>query len=352
MSNRRKFLRNALLSAGIAPAFSLLPAKVRAANQPRPNQPAADLPSPGIPVAERRNAAEPNTGAESRTAAEPSDLSKKLKSLTRNTVWKLADQIKINFRTFHCQGMVKIGDEFWVSSVEVDPPATGTWDRSKGKGHLFKIDSKGNQLADITIGEGAIYHPSGIDYDGKYIWIAAAEYRPDSQAIIYRFEPATQHLKEVFRWEDHIGGVLRDPETNTLHGISWGSRRFYQWQLDSEGKPKLPATGSHRDTAKLNNSFYIDYQDNQYIGGHEVVYTGLNAYKRPDGTRMAIGGIEVVDLRLGLPVHQVPVELWSPSTGTIITQNPSYFEVADQRLRACFMPDDNVSTIYVYETGV
>ncbi|MBS1606073.1 MAG: hypothetical protein JST42_25675, partial [Bacteroidetes bacterium] len=231
-----------------------------------------------------------------------------------------------------------------------EPPAAGVRDRSKGMGHLFRIDGNGNQLADIAIGEGAIYHPSGIDFDGKYIWIAAAEYRPDSQSIVYRLEPGSQQLKEVFRWQDHIGGILRDPETNTLHGISWGSRRFYQWPMDSQGNVRLPETGAHRDHAKPNNSFYIDYQDNQYIGGREIVYTGLNAYRKPDGTKTAIGGVEVVDAQLGLAVHQVPVELWSPATGAIITQNPSYFEMAGQRLRAYFMPDDNVSAIYVYET--
>ena len=315
MSNRRKFLRNALLSAGAAPAFSSLPIVASAAS-----------------------------GSTS--------LSKKLKSLTRNTTWRLIDQIKVNFKTFHCQGMVKIGEEFWVSSVEVEPPATGAWDRSKGKGHLFRIDGKGNQLADIAIGEGAIYHPSGIDFDGKYIWIAAAEYRPDSQAIIYRLDPATQQPIEVFRWQDHIGGILRNPETNTLHGISWGSRRFYEWPIDGDGKVRLPKTGAQRDTAKPNSSFYIDYQDNQYIGGGEIVYTGLNAYKKPDGTKMAIGGIEVVNTSLGLPVHQVPVDIWSPATGAIITQNPSFFEVTDDRLRAYFMPDDNVSTIYIYEADI
>jgi len=63
-------------------------------------------------------------------------------------------------------------------------------------------------------------------------------------------------------------------------------------------------------------------------------------------------GIEVVNTSLGLPVHQVPVEIWSPATGAIITRNPSYFEVRAGQLRAYFMPDDNVSTIYVYEVGI
>jgi hypothetical protein len=257
--------------------------------------------------------------------------------------------IKIGFKTFHCQGMVKIGDEFWVSSVEMGTTADGLIDRSTGKGHLFRISIAGHLLADISIGEGSIYHPSGIDFDGKYIWIAAAEYRPDSQAIVYRFDPATKELKEVFRWEDHIGAVARNKETNTLHGISWGSRKFYKWELDENGNVQTPLAGP-KDAAILNHSFYIDYQDNQCLGGREMLYTGLSSYKRPGGQPMTIGGLEIVDLEKGLPAHQVPVQLWSPVTGAVMTQNPSFFELMpDDRIRAYFMPDDNESTIYVYE---
>src|ERR1700754_240545 len=184
MTNRRDFFRTTVIPAGALFLGSTLPSQAQAA-----------------PVQK----------------TEPGALSKKLRSLTRNTVWRLADQIKVQFKTFHCQGMVKSGEYFWVSSVEVESPASGAADRSKGKGHLFKIDNKGQQLADIAIGEGSIYHPSGIDFDGTSIWIAAAEYRPDSQAIIYKFNPQSMQLQEMFRWQDHIGGILRHPASNTLH---------------------------------------------------------------------------------------------------------------------------------------
>ena len=321
-------MQRALLPAGTLYLSSLLPSPVKAAVREKERTPDQRLPKQNIP--------------------DQSGLSKKLRALTRNTVWQLVDQVKVHFKTWHCQGMVKIGNVFWVSSVEMEIPATGAWDRSKGKGHLFKIDDKGNKLADIAIGEGAICHPSGIDFDGTHIYIAAAEYRPDSQAIVYRFDPKSQQLQELFRWQDHIGGILRNPLTNTLHGISWGSRRFYQWQLDQTGKAQLPS-GQAIDSARLNPSFYIDYQDNQYIGGQEIVYTGLSTYKKPDGTRIAVGGIEVVDIEKKLAVHQVPVNLWSPVTGAVITQNPSFFELNGDKLRAYFMPDDNESTIFVYE---
>ena len=61
----------------------------------------------------------------------------------------------------------------------------------EGVGHVFKVDMKGNLLADLRIGEGAIYHPGGIDYDGRYIWVPVTEYRPNSRSIIYRVDPIT-----------------------------------------------------------------------------------------------------------------------------------------------------------------
>ena len=88
------------------------------------------------------------------------------------------------FRTFHPQGMVKIGETLFVSSVEVIDRDAG-----KGVGHLFKIDMAGALVADLRLGEGAIYHPGGIDYDGTSIWVPVAEYRPDSRSIVYRVDP-------------------------------------------------------------------------------------------------------------------------------------------------------------------
>src|SRR6187455_3465049 len=94
--------------------------------------------------------------------------------LTRTTKWMRVATVPIGFNTFHPQGMVKIGGSFFVSSVEVHDRDAG-----KGVGHLFKIDAtNGTLVADRTLGEGAIYHPGGMDYDGKDIWVPVAEYRP------------------------------------------------------------------------------------------------------------------------------------------------------------------------------
>src|SRR5215208_4329410 len=114
--------------------------------------------------------------------------------LTRDSVWTRVRAVPMTFRTFHPQGMVKIGETLFVSSVEVRVPAKrgvqpdGRHDRDTGEGlgHLFKIDMSGRLLADLKIGEGTMYHPGGIDYDGRNIWVTVAEYRPDSRSIVYR----------------------------------------------------------------------------------------------------------------------------------------------------------------------
>jgi hypothetical protein len=70
--------------------------------------------------------------------------------------------------------MVKIEGFYVVSSVEIKRPTTrfpapvGVHDRDTGEGagHLFRFDEKRDLLADVPLGEGAIYHPGGIDYDG------------------------------------------------------------------------------------------------------------------------------------------------------------------------------------------
>jgi hypothetical protein len=47
----------------------------------------------------------------------------------------------------------------------------------------------------------------------------------------------------------------------------------------------------------------------------------------------------------------VPVELWSPS-GKPMTQNPFWVEATESGLRAYFMPDDDKSTLFVFEAAV
>lgn len=286
-------------------------------------------------------------------------VSDRVKLLTRGTQWKQVAAIPMAFDTQHPQGMVKIGDDFYVSSVEIRkrttryPQPVDGYDRDTGEGagHLFKFDRTGKLLADLPLGEGSIYHPGGIDYDGRYIWVPVAEYRPNSASIVYRVDPATMQATEVFRFKDHVGGIVHDTDAKTLHGVSWGSRRFYRFTLDDAGKVTNASTPP-AELRKMNKSGYIDYQDCKYLGRHEMLCSGLNNYQmKKDGPRFSLGGFEIVDLRTGLPVAQMPIELWTES-GLPMTQNPFWVEPTPTGLRAYFMPEDNKSTLYIYEADV
>jgi Family of unknown function (DUF6454) len=275
----------------------------------------------------------PAAGADNRSL-----VAERVVQLTRASAWKLVSSVPVKFPTHHPQGMVRIGDVFYVSSV----------DKTKAAGHLFKIDAGGNLLADLPMGEGSIYHPGGIDYDGANIWVPVAEYRPDSRAIVYRVDPATMKATEVLRFADHIGAIVHNTDDRTLHGVSWGSRRFYRWTLGADGK--VTNAGVPPDKLRtLNTSHYIDYQDCKYAGARRMLCTGLTELRQgPNAPVFRLGGIELVDLSDGRPLHQVPLLLWTPG-GMDMTHNPVWFEPTAAGLRGYFMPEDDTSTIYVYE---
>ena len=299
----------------------------------------------------------------------------RVQRLTRDSHWTLVATVPIRFTTHHPQGMVKIGDTLFVSSVEVKvrtrrfEQPTGGYDRTAGDGvgHLFKIDMSGRLISDLTLGEGAIYHPGGIDYDGRHIWVPVAEYRPNSRSIMYRVDAATMKASEVFRFGDHIGGIVHNTDDRTLHGVSWGSRRFYRWTLDSDGKA-TNADAPPETLRTLNPSHYLDYQDCKYVGGRRMLCSGVTELRpKADAAPFRLGGIDLVSLQDGRPLHQVPVLLWTAG-GLDMTHNPVWIEpfdspdtgaVAQGRrsagrsgLRAYFMPEDDSSTLYIYEVDV
>ena len=287
----------------------------------------------------------------------PSRAADRVTRLARTSNWTLVASFPLGFNTHHPQGLVKIGDDFYLSSVEITTrtrpyaqPIDGyDRDTGEGSGHLFKFDRSGRLLADLRLGEGTIYHPGGIDYDGRHIWVPVAEYRPNSRAILYRVDPATMKGTEVLRFADHIGAVVHDVEDNTLHGVSWGSRRFYRWTLDAAGRVTNGDVAPEK-LRTLNPSHYLDYQDCKYAGRRRMLCTGVTEMRSaPGAPPFRLGGIDLVSLADGRPIHQAPVLLWTPG-GLSMTQNPVWLEASDGGLRAYFIPDDNTSTTYIYES--
>jgi hypothetical protein len=298
--------------------------------------------------------------SEAAAATVPNPLGNQMKRLNASSVWTQVGETKLAGAAYHPQGLVRIGDAYYVSTVEILTPttrldpATDGYDRTPGtgKGHVLKFDLAGNLLADLQIGEGTVYHPGGMDFEGAHLWVPVAEYRPDSQALLYKIDPVAMRATKVFGFKDHIGGLSRNPEDNSLHGISWGSRRFYRFSLDAAQTRSPEALVPPADLRRPNHAFYIDYQDNQYLGGNEMIYTGLTAFAAtPNSNAFALGGLEIVNLETGLPVHQVPVKLWAKSRRPMTT-NATWFESTATGIRAYFVPDDDIASVHIYDVAV
>lgn len=287
----------------------------------------------------------------------PSPLAARITQLDRATQWRAVSETKIPFDTHHPQGMVRIDGDAFVTSVEILSPTqrypepVNGMDRNagKGRGHLFRMSSTGVLISTATLGEGDLYHPGGLDYDGRWLWVPVAEYRPNSRSIIYRVDPATLIATEAFRVPDHIGAVAMDRESRTLIGVSWGGARIYRWPLQPDGS--ITAAALAAPPAANKQSHYIDWQDCHGLANRMMLCTGLATYTRPGGSSLSLGGAELIDLATLRPIWQTPIQLWSPS-GRSMLQNPAWFEQTPSGLRAWFMPDDNASTLFAFDTDL
>lgn len=304
--------------------------------------------------------------------------------LTKSSMWGLVKVVKMDFETFHTQGLVKIGDTFYVSAVEFIEPReiTGATDalydfsidRTPGTGRawLFKFTGDGALLNQVELTEDILYHPGGIDYDGEYIWVTVAEYRPNSNSIVYRVNPETLEAEEVFRVRDHIGGIVHDVQRGALHGVSWGSRRMYEWTYLRTANGQIRVQ-SERWTP--NPGHDIDYQDCHSVGVEYMLCGGLNKYDTPAGS-VAFGGIDLVDLSGERPrlEHQIPMqeyvddrpqatlENWAPSDPELVVSNNAYWaepiesgepvRLGKKLMRFYFMTErDNQADLLVYEAA-
>jgi len=92
------------------------------------------------------------------------------------------------------QGMVKIGDDFYVSSSEIRNPRRAIRSRStatiatpeKAPAHLFKFDKRASLLADLPLGEGSGPSSRRHRLRRRYIWVPVAEYDPQPRDRFYR----------------------------------------------------------------------------------------------------------------------------------------------------------------------
>lgn len=297
-------------------------------------------------------------------------------NLGRPVNWKLISKTHLEGDTGEPEGMVRIGDDrFFISAGQYTVPTklyphpiNGT-DRSPGAGfaHMLVYDGQGRLIANATLTPpGDIqYHGGGIDYDGRYIWITLAQYRPNSTATVVKIDPLTLDQTPLFRTHGHNGGIVHDTITDELVTLNWGGRNATAWSIKDYPHGFTPLPGfTPPQSSVANPSFYVDYQDCKFLGYHMLpadisTAAGTNT-RRPimlcggvatiqyPSSSFNLGGLALVDIQTMLPLWEVPIELLS-DLGTPMTQNPIDAAVVDGKLRIYAAPDQHNSTLYVYE---
>lgn len=281
-------------------------------------------------------AAAVTTTAQAKDKHRDEAVTKAFASTTRDTAWKQVQKLSLAFPTYHPQGLALVGDKIFMSSVEILEPTVkypkpvDGFDRTPGKGvgHVLVMDRQGKLIKDIKVGEGTVYHPGGIDFDGESVWVPVAEYRPNSQAFVYRIDPTTFAVTKEFHVADHIGGVVRDQVNGEVHGVSWGSRTLYSWTVKGDQRSK-----------QANPSHLLDYQDCAYAAGRKQICSGVTGLAGPGAGSYELGGLALLDLRDNRILHEVPFPYFS-TAGHSATRNPVALEVTGSTMRLFAAPDD------------
>ena len=278
-------------------------------------------------------------------------------AVTRSTPWQLTSKLKLAFPTYHTEGIAFSDKHIFLSAVQILEPTVkypapqGGYDRTPGKGigHLFVMDLAGHLQKDITLGEGDMYHPGGIDFDGQNVWVPVAQYRPNSSAIIYRVDASSLAVHKQFEVADHFGGIVMDQQTGHLVGNTWGSRRFAEWNLQ----------GKQLKTWD-NPNFFIDYQDCQYVPTSKMLCASVtNLPQTPSAGGNAgtyeLGGIAMIDLTTEQVTREIPFQQWS-TAGHVATRNPFKMTANGNHLTMRVAPDNgdegNGTEILTYEATV
>ena len=102
--------------------------------------------------------------------------------------------------------------------------------------------------------DGALIHPGGLQFDGRYLWVPNAEYKRQSRTMVYGLNPDTLEICTSFPVDDHIGAVASDGK-NLLYGVNWDALHFYIWDIDG------------RQLNKIDSPTSMAYQDIKYFAG-------------------------------------------------------------------------------------
>lgn len=147
----------------------------------------------------------------------------------------------------------------YITVVEIiEPRDAAQLPCGRGRAHLFECDIQGNTLRSAVLKSDheEEYHPSGMVLVDNTMFIALAQYLPETSATIIRFDLNNWRYENLFRIQDHVGLVVPNLDSEELLLGTWGSKEYYR--TDLVGKIKSRHRTPCFDT--------MEHQDAQFIG--------------------------------------------------------------------------------------
>ncbi len=257
----------------------------------------------------------------------------KLLSTTESSEWEYVRSIELHFETDHPQGVIRVGERHFLSTVRIPLTSSGETDKSlPGKGFLIEVNREGEEVGRVELCDGMVYHPGGVGSDGKTLYVPVSEYRPESSCLIYQVDVETfRPVGEPVRFPDHIGALSVDPERQRIFGMSWASRRIYVWNYGW-------------DLLYLNQNPIqnVAYQDMDFVGGNTIACSGFSKHKVGD-REVQIGGIDLINASTWLPEHRIMVTTKTKS-GRLLVNNAFSHRLIYPDLFLLFIADDDADS--------
>jgi hypothetical protein len=189
--------------------------------------------------------------------------------------WINVANIDLPFETYHPQGIVKIGDRFFLTAIN-----------GNLAGYLIRFDLKPlNTTAATFVRQVQLtdpsftnrIHPGGIDYDPSTnrIWCPLAEKIPDSATSILKINPDDMSYENVGYLKDHLGTTIVDTENHRVRMIDYHTG-MYSFQLSPSGA--FPADIHSADKFVLPKE-PIEYQDCKHLDHRYAVCAGTGPHR-------------------------------------------------------------------------
>lgn len=208
----------------------------------------------------------------------------------------------------HSQGISFSTDSIYITSV----------DSKAGAAFIWKFDRKSLKLIKVRdIAEGFMFHPSGLQFDGKHLRVAIAVYSKNSSSKVLRLDPDTLRTLDKFSVKDHIGLVASNGD-GKLYGANWDAKTFYIWSEKGkliETRPNPTNHGYQDCKAKerylvCSGSGHVDFIDRETW----KVDRTFRAPDLPNGNNATREGMDFIDEKFyflpddgaGTNIYEVP----------------------------------------------